>query len=590
MSWKDMFHEQASQEKPHAWSNRTACLWVSLGLACSFGVGGRAEAQTILFDNIGNDHLETRPSTMDYLGDVDGDGVRDIIYGCEGARYAAIRSGADGSMIHRKHYPWENSDVTLFATAVARVGDMDFDGVSDYAISSPGIQSPEGHPRAGRVQFFSGATHEELLRIHGQGPYEYIGMQIALLGDVDGDGSRDLAVNPTSIAGGGPLRLYSGLTGVEIREHPFITLSPKGISAYIDWDGDGHDEYLVGERSSHQGAPWGGRVIMFSGKTGEELLDFEGVTDHGFAGLSVSVAGDWNGDGVMDVAAGAPATGGWQSTNYFAGAYVFSGADGSILHYFDGEEYCEHNSLFGRSVSSGKDVNGDGVPDLIVGAPFEPYAELPYWRGSTFLFSGATKSLLWERKGEMSAENLGTYVQLIDDHNDDGFDDWMVLSPFYDIDLNSNYPEAGRITILAGAPGDAHPVCTAGANSVGSGARLWNSGPISVNQNEFELAVSEMPQGSLVILMHGELVPPNPFGAGELCLGLPLGVAAIGVTDTDGAPGEPAQARLGLDFEGLPFTAGGNQVLAGDRWTFQALYRDQGLRNSSNALRVVFLP
>jgi hypothetical protein len=56
------------------------------------------------------------------------------------------------------------------------------------------------------------------------------------------------------------------------------------------------------------------------------------------------------------------------------------------------------------------------------------------------------------------------------------------------------------------------------------------------------------------------------------------------------SPGNGNFVRLPVDLESSPFTDGGNVLLVGDRWAFQTLYRDQGVRNTSNALDVTFVP
>jgi hypothetical protein len=313
----------------------------------------------------------------------------------------------------------------------------------------------------------------------------------------------------------------------------------------------------------------------------------EGDQEYRYAGLTLCRAGDWNGDGIEDVVAGAPGQGSLQSTTHQSGAYVFSGSDGSTLRFFDGVAYTQQSSAFGWSIASGKDVNGDGVPDLIVGAPNEPF---PAARGSALLFSGATGGLLWEYRGEHAYDKSAYQVALIDDHNGDGLDDWMVLSYQYEPPGSTTPQEDGRLSVFAGAFGDIDSACSGGPNSVGAGAILWNSGPISVRENALELVVSEMPQATPTILIHGRgLTPAQPFGAGELCLPQPLALLAV-VTTGSGAPGTSHFAKVALDLDAPPFTRGGNVVHPGDTWAFQALYRQQGQRNTSNALDVVFVP
>ena len=106
-----------------------------------------------------------------------------------------------------------------------------------------------------------------------------------------------------------------------------------------------------------------GRARVFSGADGSILYSFTGDSAFDRFGWSVSGAGDVNGDGFDDLIVGAF----FDDNNGFnsGSARVFSGADGSVLYTFDGDSI---GNLFGVSVSGAGDVNGDGVADFIVGA------------------------------------------------------------------------------------------------------------------------------------------------------------------------------------------------------------------------------
>jgi hypothetical protein len=562
-----------------------------LGSMCC--VNATSSGQQMIWDHIGDGFREVYPGAFDQLGDLDGDGVRDFIYGMTWNKLVVIRSGSDGSEIWSHFYPTENSHQTGFGGAVANLGLFDADGVEDYAVGATGY-SPAGQAEwAGLVRVFSGATHQPILDIFENNGNEFLGRQVVGLGDVNGDGFVDFGV---SDGGAGTFRVYLGPNGTLLREHPEASTYGEANGPIGDFDGDGCDDYLIGQFCCHESTIWGaGRVLLYSGRSGALLLTMEGTRSRRQAGLSVSRGGDWNGDGIEDIVAGAPGTGILQGGHERSGVYVFSGADGSELHFFDGEDYCLLDSGFGWTVSSGKDVNGDGVPDLLVGAPLEPYATGGpgvSGRGSAFLFSGATRGLLWEYTGEQMGQAAGGRVKLIDDHNGDGLADWMVLSPTFDSTPSvPQGPEGGRLSVFAGAFGDIDPACSGGPNSVGAGALLWNSGPISVRENALELVVSEMPKSTPALLIHGQALAPGlPFGAGELCLPAPLAVLAVVTTGSGGPPGASNHAKVLVDLEGPPFTNGGNQVRPGDTWAFQFLYRDQGQRNTSNALRAVFVP
>ncbi len=123
---------------------------------------------------------------------------------------------------------------------------------------------------------------------------------------------------------------------------------------------------------------------MFSGKDSTALYTFFGTAFLNQFGTTLSGAGDLNGDGYADLIVGdLPQF----LINSVGKARVFSGKDGSSLYNLNGKSL---DDKFGWSVSGAGDVNGDGHPDLIVGArgistlaPFQ--AGHP---GSAHVFSG----------------------------------------------------------------------------------------------------------------------------------------------------------------------------------------------------------
>lgn len=102
-----------------------------------------------------------------------------------------------------------------------------------------------------------------------------------------------------------------------------------------------------------------GQVWALSGKDGSVLLDVERKDRKDEFGRSLAFAGDVNGDGIPDVVVG-----GGNSRTEIGYAQVLSGKDGSVLH----EVHSGHEGdEFGFSVDGGRDLDGDGVPDFVVG-------------------------------------------------------------------------------------------------------------------------------------------------------------------------------------------------------------------------------
>jgi hypothetical protein len=301
-------------------------------------------------------------------------------------------------------------------------------------------------------------------------------------------------------------------------------------------------------------------------------------------GVSVSRAGDWNLDGIEDIAAGAPG-----STNLSGGekcgVYIFSGADGSVLRFFDGADYSQETAGFGYAMASGKDVNGDGYPDLLVGAPaWTDESSIHSRQGAVYLISGRSGAVLWQYHGaDENDYNLGQLVYMIEDHDGDGMDQWVVSDPHY---RPPGGLGGGRITIYQGAIGDLHYGCPTTPNSVGPGARLFAVGPISLRDNLLQLSVEGAPPSAFGVFVYGTPSSPTPFGDGVLCAGGSLFVAGYLATGPGGS------GLLPLDLFHPPFSRGPGAVHPGDSRAFQYLYRDPGAgaRNTSDSMVIRFVP
>ena len=125
---------------------------------------------------------------------------------------------------------------------------------------------------------------------------------------------------------------------------------------------DGFADLIVGARGDDNNGSYSGSARVLSGNGGSVLFTFDGDSAGDEFGISVSGAGDVNNDGFADLIVGASAT---TTTANSGSARVLSGIDGSDLFTFDGDSAGDR---FGVSVSGAGDVNGDGIADFIVGA------------------------------------------------------------------------------------------------------------------------------------------------------------------------------------------------------------------------------
>ena len=171
-------------------------------------------------------------------------------------------------------------------------------------------------------------------------------------------------------------------------------------------------------------------AYTYDGSTGDNL------------GAAVAGVGDINQDGLADFMVGAPRHDGVGTDS--GQVRVFSGADGSVIYTFDG---LAAGDRFGHSVAGAGDVNQDGIPDLVVGAPFHDSGGPN--SGRVQVFSGADGSLLYTFDGDSTNDQMGTDVAAAGDVNQDGFGDIIVGMP----DDDNNGVRSGAARVFSGIDG-----------------------------------------------------------------------------------------------------------------------------------------
>jgi hypothetical protein len=406
-------------------------------------IAGAQEVKVLFrFDGpAGSDRLGTSVAAA---GDTNGDGVPDIIVGAPsaspGGRSAAgsvfVFSGADGRLLHRLDGPAANDQLGV---SVAGGVDMavDADEVPDVIAGAPRPFAPD----PGSVLVFSGATGSLLLPVVEPGQSRKNEMGFSVAGSSDTDlldplGASVIIVGaPAAVVGGigvGSAFVVSGANGgLLFRFNGEAAADRLGTSvAAGDVDGDGLQDMIVGAPGASPGrrAAAGSTFVVARRPAGTVLHRFDGEASGDTFGSAVANAGDVNRDGVPDIIVGAPTAnpGGRESAG---SAFVFSGADGRMLLRFDGATggppIFDH---LGAAVAGAGDMDGDGVPDLVVGAPGASPGDR-FGAGSVFVFSGADGRLLLRFDGEAELDRLGTSVAGAGDLNGDGRAEVIVGAP-----------------------------------------------------------------------------------------------------------------------------------------------------------------
>lgn len=408
-----------------------------------------APGQGVLLKILGQNAGDLLGQSGTMLGDVDGDGFGDIAVAALGGGPANegsvdIVSGKTGAVIHAL-VGAANGDE--FGTSTAPCRDLDGDGISELLVGAP-RHDPSGLTDAGAAYVFSGKTGSLIRTLVGTVPNGQFGRSVTCVPDVNSDAVAEIGVgsarNDGSAPSDGEVSVFSGATGGLLKAW-FGTPNSGGNFGWsirgADVNGDGVGDIVNGEWLFDGIAGTNcGRVIVYSGISDTVLHDWEGPAASAEFGQAIGNAGDVDGDGCDDVLVGAHLVA--TAAGADAGQVVLhSGATGGVLHSWDGPVA---GGYFGWTVGSPGDVNGDLVPDILIGARGQHGAGFP---GSAYLYSGATKKLLYRFDGEAANDTFGFGVVTgVGDLNADGLADVLVTAP----DHSQNGGSSGAAYVFAG--------------------------------------------------------------------------------------------------------------------------------------------
>lgn len=387
-------------------------------------------------------------TSVSSAGDVNNDGFDDLIIGTSGAGLAYVVFGnADHSTVDLDNLGSAgfvinglDSD-SSFGTSVSSAGDVNGDGFDDLIIGVPNAEN-NGQSLAGQTYVVFGKADNRNVdvgnlgnagfAINGANSFDRSGISVSGAGDVNGDGLDDVAIG-APFAGNGD-NFYAGATYVVFGKEDNSTVelgnlqasgfvingsepgdnSGASLSGVGDMNGDGFDDVIIGAPNAfasnefYDAGSAGAAYVVF-GKEDNSSVELSNLDSGGFVirgaefgdnlGTSVSGAGDVNGDGINDAIAGSPG-----ANNLAGSAYVIFGKAnnteinvGSLGSAGFAIAGANAGDNLGSAVSGAGDVNGDRIPDLLIGA-----AGANNLAGATYLVFGK------EDNRSVDVSNLGT--------------------------------------------------------------------------------------------------------------------------------------------------------------------------------------
>ena len=454
------------------------------------GIGEGLESAHI---KIEGEKIKEQLSNASFSGDIDGDGLNDLLFSSVNNDDAGIDAGkvylyfAETIFSGGQLDPLAADKILLgaqpgelFGSTLLGLGDMNDDGHSEFVVGAP--NNDENGYESGRVALYSGrhlkeGSNEPRFVFHGSGAQDHLGYSFGSMKDVDGDGRPEMWI--TAVGGMSTQAKIYLFYGVQLNQLDLfltdasmvlVSESPGDFAGHVlesaDVNMDGFAELLIGAPYHSDYQYQAGAAYLLSGRQiaqgelslSEAAVKFNGEYADDRAGSSVGLLQDRTGDGASEVLIASPGASEAQMRSgkvYLMDSEIFvhegdfarppveeespestdsGGAESDTAESGSESENTEDNTQEERTQEDSGAQQDDSIPQDERSSQDSSQLEINLGEASIRFL------------GQQAYDQLGTDMAVLGDIDNDGIEDFLLAAP----SSNTNGSDAGTVYLILG--------------------------------------------------------------------------------------------------------------------------------------------